>query len=236
MKNIFVSIPSPCTENWNEMTVTEQGRHCASCNKIVVDFSNMSNDAIVKYLLENRNKKICGNFLQSQIKKPLPILSQRKKHYWPAIAAMLVAGIFQLTPTTASAQLQGNVKVQSTSTAFEKNPMNKSHETEPASDSLSVYTIQILSKSTKKPLQGIYAEIDSLGTFITDSNGEIQLKVDFNKLPTNIKVQLSGINHLTQNLTYDKRTLVHSKRLIVHMTEVDNTRFMIKGDVGLNYE
>ena len=37
MSNFF--IPEPCHENWNKMTPQEQGRHCAVCSKVVVDFT-----------------------------------------------------------------------------------------------------------------------------------------------------------------------------------------------------
>ena len=33
------AINDPCHENWNEMTPQEQGRHCAKCDKVVVDFT-----------------------------------------------------------------------------------------------------------------------------------------------------------------------------------------------------
>ena len=44
IKNI--SIPQPCSQSWQQMTPVEQGRHCESCCKTVVDFTPMSNDEI----------------------------------------------------------------------------------------------------------------------------------------------------------------------------------------------
>lgn len=31
-------VPAPCSADWNAMTPAEQGRHCAQCDKVVVDF------------------------------------------------------------------------------------------------------------------------------------------------------------------------------------------------------
>jgi hypothetical protein len=36
-----VRIPSPCHEDWNRMTPNERGRHCAACDKTVVDVTRM---------------------------------------------------------------------------------------------------------------------------------------------------------------------------------------------------
>ncbi|HEX3134010.1 MAG TPA: hypothetical protein VHX44_10570 [Planctomycetota bacterium] len=34
-------IPTPCHESWDGMTPTENGRHCAACNHVVVDVTSM---------------------------------------------------------------------------------------------------------------------------------------------------------------------------------------------------
>jgi hypothetical protein len=41
-RSVQINIPKPCHENWHSMTPKEQGRFCGSCDKIVVDFSKMS--------------------------------------------------------------------------------------------------------------------------------------------------------------------------------------------------
>jgi hypothetical protein len=34
-------IPTPCHESWDGMTPTENGRHCATCNHVVIDIASM---------------------------------------------------------------------------------------------------------------------------------------------------------------------------------------------------
>lgn len=63
-----ISIPKPCHEDWNAMTPTKQGAFCAVCTKEVMDFSNMSDDAVKNYFLLNAGKKTCGRFRKSQLK------------------------------------------------------------------------------------------------------------------------------------------------------------------------
>jgi hypothetical protein len=63
IKNI--SIPEPCHQSWQQMTVVDKDRHCRQCCKIVTDFTAMSNDQILTYLSINKN--VCGRFEPYQL-------------------------------------------------------------------------------------------------------------------------------------------------------------------------
>ncbi|KQX09040.1 hypothetical protein [Flavobacterium sp. Root420] len=62
-----LTIPEPCTENWDEMTPKENGRFCLSCSKTVVDFTAMLPDEVQHFFIENQNNKVCGRFKKSQL-------------------------------------------------------------------------------------------------------------------------------------------------------------------------
>lgn len=64
---IQISIPKPCSEDWNRMTKKEKGRHCNSCNTTVVDFTRMSDEEIKNYFIELKNTKTCGRFYAGQL-------------------------------------------------------------------------------------------------------------------------------------------------------------------------
>ena len=64
-----ITIPEPCHENWGNMTPKEKGRHCDQCDKVVVDFTNHTQEEIVDHL-ENAEGKTCGRFKKEQIHKP----------------------------------------------------------------------------------------------------------------------------------------------------------------------
>jgi hypothetical protein len=68
---MLLNIPKPCHESWAEMTPDTQGRFCSSCQKTVVDFTHMSDDAVKNYLLDQRHQNTCGRFLTSQLGRPL---------------------------------------------------------------------------------------------------------------------------------------------------------------------
>jgi hypothetical protein len=63
----MITIPKPCSENWNKMSKTDKGRFCEACHHEVVDFRKMANDKIEHYFQENQSKNICGNFKTLQV-------------------------------------------------------------------------------------------------------------------------------------------------------------------------
>lgn len=60
-------IPLPCTEDWDKMKIGQLSRHCDSCNKSVMDFTQMSRFEILSYLIEHRNENVCGHVRLSQL-------------------------------------------------------------------------------------------------------------------------------------------------------------------------
>lgn len=68
--NSGVHIPQPCGENWDRMTPHGNGRHCTSCDKVVVDFTKMSNDEIRMFLAKDKKNEVCGNYNSLQLERP----------------------------------------------------------------------------------------------------------------------------------------------------------------------
>lgn len=70
MSSIHISIPEPCHENWHEMTPNEKGRFCQSCQKTVVDFTQMTNQQLYQAILHSGNQ-LCGHFHADQLNTPI---------------------------------------------------------------------------------------------------------------------------------------------------------------------
>jgi len=60
-------ITNPCDEKWENMQPDEQGRHCALCNKTVVDFTLLDDEAVKKYFLQYKDAPTCGRFFKKQV-------------------------------------------------------------------------------------------------------------------------------------------------------------------------
>ncbi len=61
MKKITLSIPQPCHEDWNKMSAMDKGRFCASCQKAVIDFTNMSDRELTEFF-KRPTGNMCGRF------------------------------------------------------------------------------------------------------------------------------------------------------------------------------
>lgn len=76
------------------MSSTENGRHCISCNKTVIDFSNWEMEDIKNYL-KDTDKNVCGSF------KSLQVIVERPRHH-----QFLVNAYFQTKKTHKSPHLK----------------------------------------------------------------------------------------------------------------------------------
>ncbi|GAA4347602.1 hypothetical protein GCM10023185_02770 [Hymenobacter saemangeumensis] len=105
-RSLTIAIPQPCHESWAAMTPTAQGRHCAACQKTVVDFSRMSDAEVLAYLSKAGQGSTCGRFAENQLQRPLQPLALAPAQRWRTWAATLAAllGLRELLSLDARAQ------------------------------------------------------------------------------------------------------------------------------------
>jgi hypothetical protein len=83
-KQTFINIPTPCSQNWEEMDVVPGGRFCDSCEKKVIDFSLM-NDRQILEIFNKRKGEVCGRFVDEQLNRSLVVSSQQSNALIPAV-------------------------------------------------------------------------------------------------------------------------------------------------------
>jgi len=76
-KKLQLSIPTPCHEKWDNMTPVQQGKFCGSCQKSVVDFSNMSDRQVAEFFKKPSAGSVCGRFMQDQLDRSIEIPKKR---------------------------------------------------------------------------------------------------------------------------------------------------------------
>ena len=97
-----VRIPTPCAQPWATMMPTPAGRHCAACQKTVVDFTQKTDAEILTYLAGAKGET-CGRFHNDQLNRPLlSTLQARPAAYWRfGLALVLAAWGLRASPAAA---------------------------------------------------------------------------------------------------------------------------------------
>lgn len=101
MRTLTIQIPQPCHERWADMQPTERGRFCANCQKVVVDYTALSDQELVR-LLSKPLSTNCGRFRNEQLNRPL-FPAQPAMAAWRRWAGLLTMSLFGWQ--TARAQL-----------------------------------------------------------------------------------------------------------------------------------
>ncbi len=119
-KHLQISIAEPCHENWDKMTPVNRGRFCDSCQKQVVDFSNMSDREIAAFFKKptqslTKGGSICGRFMSDQLERSIEIPKKRIPWLKYFFQFVIPAFLFSMKATS-----QGKVKVTEMTSPVQK--------------------------------------------------------------------------------------------------------------------
>lgn len=121
-KKIQLSIAEPCPENWDAMTPDSKGKFCGSCQKQVVDFSDMSDRQVAEFFKKPSPGSVCGRFMIDQLDRAMEI--PRKRIPWVKYFFQIAIPAFLLS-IKASGQTKGKVKVNTIATDTTRKPIYK---------------------------------------------------------------------------------------------------------------
>ena len=110
-KAFKVSVPQPCTQDWQGMQPDEKGRYCLSCRKSVVDFTQMTDQEVYSHLAQSSGE-VCGRLRPAQLKKyAVPGVPGQPAPWRLYLASVItLVGIGGLAPGTAKAQVRTEQK------------------------------------------------------------------------------------------------------------------------------
>jgi carboxypeptidase family protein/type IX secretion system substrate protein len=91
-KKLQLGIPTPCTENWSNMSPETNGRFCGACSKTVLDFTTMEDKEIIQWFANHGKGSACGRFRPDQLNRPMVTPRENKTHgrYWHYLIAGLL--------------------------------------------------------------------------------------------------------------------------------------------------
>ncbi|WP_178984621.1 carboxypeptidase-like regulatory domain-containing protein [Winogradskyella helgolandensis] len=135
MQNQFnLDIKTPCSENFNQFSPTEKGGFCSSCEKEVIDFTQMNAEEIIVFLKNKSTQNTCGRFNKNQLGEYTKKPNNNKRLSFLSGIGLACVALF--SSFTSQAQNTSNTiePKQNTSeikaTKFEKNIIAKGNVTE----------------------------------------------------------------------------------------------------------
>ncbi|HUM52200.1 MAG TPA: carboxypeptidase-like regulatory domain-containing protein [Chitinophagales bacterium] len=162
-KKFTITIPEPCTENWNEMTPTARGKFCAHCQKDVIDFSDKTDSEIANFVKNNKGN-FCGRFVETQLDKEFSYIEPEKKSTLK-YAAALALGLLTAENSLAQDENKKPNAIQVDNKLPEINNVAKNDSTIKKTACIQISGF-ILDKETNTPIPyaAIYDPITNRGT------------------------------------------------------------------------
>jgi hypothetical protein len=88
---VKINISKPCSENWDAMDAAGCNRYCPACQKVIIDFSVLNDEAILQHIEQAKGKEICGRFANHQLNRVLqPAPNAEPVNYLKKVAASVM--------------------------------------------------------------------------------------------------------------------------------------------------
>jgi len=118
-----LSIPSPCSTNWNELVGDDRKRYCGQCAKIVYDFSKLTTTEVLALLTTLRGD-VCARITRQPdgtmlTEKSLPVLPIMRPRASP-LASVAVTAMITITASPAGRPPAQTIRVLQSNVASEK--------------------------------------------------------------------------------------------------------------------
>lgn len=84
-----IHIPTPCSASWAAMTPTAAGRHCASCQTEVIDFTRMTEAEVLAYLATRQGQHVCARTVSPTVVPRSYKRTKGSRRWLLAVAAFL---------------------------------------------------------------------------------------------------------------------------------------------------
>jgi len=201
-----LSIPAPCTENWDNMTPNERGRHCASCDKTVIDFSLFTDKQLVEFFTKATDK-ICGRLNPMQLNRQL-VYTEPKNYF---LYKLLFGTAFTIgLAGSANGNYNYNNKPLLENSVPANSHNNNQEENKPveiSGDDSSFVKGKLADFDTKEPIP--FAAVllsygnEQVATAYTDIDGAFKLFVpeQYRKNKLTLKIAYIGYNDFTKDIT-----------------------------------
>lgn len=234
-KKIQISIPNPCSEDWSKMTPTERGRFCAMCTTEVVDFTGMTDEALVSKLTKS-DEYTCGRVTQTQLNKEFVLNQERRSSRLPNIwyERIFASGLFVLSLGSAKSQspmammpISENQVVLPSSEFDNTSHLHRNAKTDQHKIALSGVLLDSL---TNEPIAFAKVVLETFSKGVmTDYDGNFELIFFVDEVPDSIELLIVSPGFGRKTLTLHKEDF--DKPLEIYLA-ANETEITIEMTVG----
>ncbi|AEE48064.1 carboxypeptidase-like regulatory domain-containing protein [Haliscomenobacter hydrossis] len=219
----FLSINTPCNQNWAAMENVEAGKYCQNCAKNVIDFTKLTDREVVQ-IIEQSKGKLCGRFKAEQLDRDYSIAIPPRPKPW---LYKLLAGLFFLGTATKGSAL-GFKPIQNKVAIYVHNIPSQFIQTS-ASDSIpplssnNLVKGKIIDVDTKESLTNVAVQIKgtTLGN-VTDDQGNFSLAIPDEFLSRQLVLSISYLGYDTIELAVENKRFPFSFSKAITMTPSEN--------------
>ncbi len=222
-----VTIPEPCSENWELMGKTaDAARFCASCQKCVVDFSAMSDRDILNRLNAS-DDNVCGRFTNAQLDRVLAAQTYKPRNYWSAFFSVALTSVVALQ-NSVQMKLGLKPKVEISTTA--KRVVEENKIEGGGRDSVTIRGIVIDAESSE-PISGASVYMKDVAIHsVSQTNGTFEIKIHDRYLGEKIVLSVIHPSANRTEFSFSKKDLL--KPFVLKLVYVEQ---YIKGKVAIYF-
>lgn len=195
-----ISIPQPCTKNFENFVKTDNGGFCKNCQTEVIDFTKMSQPEIRNYFIAI-NGKVCGRMLKQQLDLK-PMQTSKMKNGLLAASFSLFA-LFFSKPSNAqqgeNKSIEQLIEIGPKKFGVDKKQIDKTtpikNDTLPKiTEGIIEITGTVFDADDKEPLIGANVwQIDTENGIATDIDGNFKMKLNATEITDSIILEINYI-------------------------------------------
>ncbi len=219
MKKAYkIAIPNPCFQNWDLMEQNITGRYCISCAKNLVDFTELSDKEIVRFVNSSRGE-VCGRVTSHQLNRVLQDnrASTLSNSNWFKILAGIVFALG--TKNTHSTDHVTQIKSVTTIVDTNFDNTNKQIEISKIDSVKQVARGRVLDIESNEPLCFILVYLKNEPKSVkclSDQNGNFQLAIPEQFLTDTLTLAISAVGYNGTEIKVSKKHLEKEINIYLH--------------------
>lgn len=224
-KQIHLSVPKPCHENWDSMNPVEKGRFCSSCNKEVMDFTGMTDSQLGAFFRKKPTGSVCGRFMNDQLNHDIPIPTKRipwAKYFFQITLPLFIASF------KSGAQQGKPVKPKQETTETSFVTVGMILPSKKAAPALSKEITGMITDKENNPVS--FARLRIAGSSLgaeADRNGQFIIEVPARK--KTVEIEISAPGYETSKVVWSKEDIQANEFRVIRLVEEDRDIENFKG-------